>query len=51
MMTNGLVDAADEGDVAAVRQILAAGADVNYTTEGDDGETAQIGRASCRERV
>ncbi|GMI41746.1 hypothetical protein TeGR_g3431, partial [Tetraparma gracilis] len=35
-----LVDAAERGDIKMVRELLAAGADVNHTKEGDEGRTA-----------
>jgi hypothetical protein len=35
-----LVDAAKEGDTKIVRELLATGADVNHTKEGDEGRTA-----------
>jgi ankyrin repeat protein len=35
-----LVDAAKDGDIKMVRELLAAGADVNHTKEGDEGRTA-----------
>jgi ankyrin repeat protein len=38
-MGGSLVDAADEGDAKMVRELLAAGADANYTKDGD-GRTA-----------
>ncbi|GMI13778.1 hypothetical protein TrVE_jg9637 [Triparma verrucosa] len=35
-----LVDAAERGDANKVGELLAAGADVNYSKEGDEGRTA-----------
>ena len=35
-----LLDAAKEGDAKMVRELLGAGADVNYTKEGGEGRTA-----------
>ena len=40
MAPGALVDAAEKGDAEMVRELLAAGADVNHTKEGDDGRTA-----------
>jgi hypothetical protein len=40
MGPGALVDAAEKGDAKIVRELLAAGADVNHTKEGDDGMTA-----------
>jgi hypothetical protein len=40
MGPGALVDAANKGDAKMVRELLAAGADVNHTKEGDDGRTA-----------
>ena len=40
MAPDALVDAAEKGDAKMVRELLAAGADVNHTKKGDDGRTA-----------
>ncbi|GMI34642.1 hypothetical protein TeGR_g8411 [Tetraparma gracilis] len=40
MGLDALVDAAEKGDAKKVRELLAAGADVNHTKEGNDGMTA-----------
>ncbi|GMI18975.1 hypothetical protein TeGR_g9888 [Tetraparma gracilis] len=44
--SDALVDAAREGDAEKVRELLAAGAGVNYTKEGDQGRTP-LYRAAC----